>query len=449
MTRARLAIAGWVALFAAYLAARVVILLGGKVYTSYDSFSYAYRNDPRWDRGALVSFTGHAPRSWGVPLFFVMFGDDHSRAVGQWVISTIAWAMLALALSAYFRQPVRPFVAAAILLIGLLRPVSSWDFAILSESLSISLGVIALAAFLFWLRRNSIVWLVVMLVAGVWWTFTRSDMFPMVLPFAAAFAFLAWRRRREPDTRMQPIAGMLVLLIAAGWAYAITPATFQTFQRWSFAPQLGQERGMLMYRLRISVFPDPEVKSFFQHEFGMPACAGADRVAAEPEWAVDDFAAAVDKCPEMKAWADTNAHGMWKRYATKNPTLFARQVEQSTSDALSGAAYADTPQVLPGIVERAAFPRSHALVITLGLTALSLALALAAGAWRRQRRLVLIALAVAATALASAVLTVVVSSGEVWRFGIQEAIAFRIAIVMLLACAAEGLADRLSAKRSH
>ena len=56
-----------ITLFVGYAMGRAAIVLQGKVFTSFDTFSYAYRDDPAWDRGALVSFTGHAPRPWGSP----------------------------------------------------------------------------------------------------------------------------------------------------------------------------------------------------------------------------------------------------------------------------------------------------------------------------------------------------------------------------------------------
>jgi hypothetical protein len=427
-----------IALFAGYLIGRLAIVIQGKVFTSFDTFSYAYRDDPAWDRGALVSFTGHAPRPWGSPLFFVLFPDDQSRAVGQWAVGTIAWALLAWTLYCLLRQPLAQILAtAAILLIGLMRPVASWDFAILSESLSISLGVLTLAFFLWWLRNRAWWTLTAMVVVAVWWMYTRVDIFVLVLPLAAALLVLAWR---SPRVRRSALAGGVVLVVAAGFSYLVVgPTSLQTHKAWSFTPGLSHETGLAMYRLRISVFPDPEVKTFFSTELGMPPCDGADAIAAGPEWDVEGFTNAAMACPELRDWVQRHQQSMWGDYATKAPGRFIRQIGQLTSDSLTGAAYASTPAVIPAAAEKLAFPRKYTLPATLALLAVAFALALISGARRDHLALLLTAAVITATSLASAVLTVVVSSGEVWRFGIQETIALRIAIAILLAIALDAV----------
>lgn len=418
----------WASLFGAFLLGRIAILVQGVVYTSFDSLSY--RGDP----GALVSFTGHAPRPWGVPLFFAVFPDDQARAIAQWLLGTLAWAFLAWATVLLLHRPIARILAVAgILFIGLLRPVASWDFAILSESLTITLGVLTLALFLWWMRTRPLWVLIAMTAVAVWWTFTRVDMFIMLVPLGVAL--LLYRTRA-------PLIAALVLALAAGWSYFVVgPRSLETHQQWSFAPQLSHERGLLMYRLRINVFPDPEVKSVFERDLGMPRCPAAeDFVAANAEWAVDRFAVAVDSCAELRAWTIENERGVWTRYATAAPGLFARQVAQQTGSTLSGAAYADTPSVVTVPVEKMAFPKRYALPLNIAALLAAVALALFTGGYRRQ--LFWTGIALAATALASATATVIVSSGEVWRFGIQEAIAIRVAIVLLIAVAVDTYSTR-------
>jgi hypothetical protein len=335
------------ALFFLYLVGRIAIVMQGKVFTSFDTFSYAYRNDPQWDRGALVSFIGDAPRPWGVPLFFALFPDDQSRAIGQWVVGTVAWALLAWTLYSLLRHPLAKVLSVgAILLLGLLRPVASWDFAILSESLSISLGVLTLALFLWWLRHRAWWTLAAMVLVAIWWMFTRVDIFVLVLPLAAVLAVLAWRNRDSPQARNAALAGGAVLAVAAAFSYLVVgPSSMKAHERWSFTPELNQETGLTMYRLRLSVFPDPEVKSFFEAELGMPKCDAADRVAAGPEWDIEAFSRAVAACPSLREWVEQHRQGLWTDYATGAPGPFVRQIAQLTSDALTGAAYAHVKRV--------------------------------------------------------------------------------------------------------
>ena len=72
----------WV-LLGLYLAARLVVVFRSTVFTSYDSFSYAYRTDPSLNRGPLVSFFGDAPRLWGVPLFYAVLPSDAPARTGS------------------------------------------------------------------------------------------------------------------------------------------------------------------------------------------------------------------------------------------------------------------------------------------------------------------------------------------------------------------------------
>ncbi len=436
-----------IVLFGLFVAGRVAIVLQGKVFTSFDSFSYAYRGDPAWDRGALVSFVGHAPRPWGVPLFYVLFPDDPSRAVGQCAVGTLAWALLAWAVGAFMRQRIaRPAAIAAILLLGLTRTVSSWDFTILSESLSISLGVATLALLLWWLRTRAWWALDATIAVAVWWMFTRPEIFVMAAPIGVVLLWSAWRRRQA-----WPVVAALVLAFAAGWSYFVVgPNSVQTQVRWSFDPSLSHERGLLMYRLRISVFGEPETRAAFERELGMPRCEAAERVVRTvPGWAIEDFARAVDSCPELRVWTDTHLDDLWSRYATTMPGPFIAHIGRLTAESLSGAAYAETPALIPVPIEKILFSKRWVMPLTLGGLAVSMMVAFAAGARRRHPQLLITGIALAATALVSAALTVAVSAGEVWRFGLQETIAIRIAIIILLAAAWDSwLTSRVTSRRS-
>src|SRR5512144_946477 len=118
VSRARTLQFGVMALFGAFLAARIVILFNSVLFTSFDSASYAARPGAP---ASLVSFLGHAPRLWGVPLFYALFSTDTGRAYGQWAVGTIAWAGLAAVVFSLLRHPLARFAGAAVvLLIGLL-----------------------------------------------------------------------------------------------------------------------------------------------------------------------------------------------------------------------------------------------------------------------------------------------------------------------------------------
>ncbi|GAB7039786.1 MULTISPECIES: hypothetical protein [Catenuloplanes] len=207
-------------LVAAFVAARIAVGAGGRVFTSYDTYTYALRNDPAVDRGPVVSILGHSPRLPGLPVFYALLPDDVWRVWAQWTIGTVAWALLAVALWATLSSLAARVVAAlGVMSLGLVPAMTNWDFAILSEALSISLGVLTLACFLLWRRTGSIVFLTGTAAAGAWWAFVRPETRLPVGVLALAVFWVAWRASRTPATSASgtsPMAGSSSVGASAG-----------------------------------------------------------------------------------------------------------------------------------------------------------------------------------------------------------------------------------------
>ena len=110
-------LAVYATIFVIYLIVRVIIVAGGEVFQSWDSAVYAYRDDPARNRGPLVSFIGHAPRPWGLPLFFAMFPTDEARAIGQSVLGVFAWTVLAWELTKHLKTRPAQYAAFASVLL--------------------------------------------------------------------------------------------------------------------------------------------------------------------------------------------------------------------------------------------------------------------------------------------------------------------------------------------
>jgi hypothetical protein len=94
-------------------------------------------------------------------------------------------------------------------------------------------------------------------------------------------------------------------------------------------------------------------------------------------------------------------------------------------------------------VEQTFFPsRENVLgLLAVALTA-GVVAAVGAGAWRRRAVLFWSGAAVAAAGVLSAVVGLTLSAGEYSRFGIQEAIGMRLAVVMIAAAALDAVVER-------
>ncbi|SCL28101.1 hypothetical protein GA0070624_3627 [Micromonospora rhizosphaerae] len=423
-----------VVLLAVYLAARVRILTGYTLFTSVDTGSYSARPDLPIE---TLSFTGHAPRPWGVPLLYALVGTDPARVALQWTISTLAWSLLTGACWARLRSlPARILAATALLCLALSRSIYPWDHALLSESLSISLGIAALALLTIWVTTRSRLALGALVLVAFWWTFTRQDVLPYVLLLVVVLVGHALLRRY----RWSALLATAVLLGAVGWQAAIVPVVDQSYRSWGTGLSLSE--ATFVYRLRFQVMNDPQVKAAYQDEFGMPRCAQAERVAAGRYWAMGPFIKAYRDCPALMDWAARERGSVGYRYARAHPKEYTEQVLKVLPVSLAGTEgrYAAPVPGLPAFPEQVFFPdRDRVLPQASVVFLVALAVGLLARAFRRARWLAAAGALVALASTASAVAGMMYSAGEYTRFGIQEAVLLRVGLIILAAAAVEAV----------
>jgi hypothetical protein len=252
----------------------------------------------------------------------------------------------------------------------------------------------------------------------------------------------AWRR---PALRRQALVAAGALVLATIWCTAITPVVDRTYAGWSATPEVRHEEGLMLFRLRLHVLPDAEVKAIFQREFGMPACPGMEEIAARPAWETAKFAAAYEQCPEFKAWGERNAADVWQRYARAEPGVFARQTREVVRLSVAGSDYAKTERVVPMPVEKLVFPPRSLVLKALG-AALLVAAAAVVFLTRRRPDLALVVSVVAVGSGVSLLAGIWFGAGEYWRFGIQEAVGLRLAVLVAVVAAADAL---LAGRRGH
>ena len=119
-------------------------------------------------------------------LLKILRGDFYTTAVFQTVFSIFAWGLLALAVAGLFPLILRPVAFGLILLVSLTRHVAGWDVVILTESLSLSLMALFLAAWFWLLGGWSWYKALALSLTAFLWVFTRDTNAWVLLMIAAA-----------------------------------------------------------------------------------------------------------------------------------------------------------------------------------------------------------------------------------------------------------------------
>jgi hypothetical protein len=170
------------------------------------------------------------PRPPSVPLLYKLLPDSNSwRALGQLVVSIGSWLTLAGVVAWCVRTPALRWVSAGlVLLLSLSVWVTQWDPLILSESLSLSLGALTLAAWLALARAPGGWTVAAVLAASLAWVFARDTNAYLVL-MAVPLA-LGWALLRRPRGLAAVLAAGLVAIFAMDLVSQAGPHA--SFARW-------------------------------------------------------------------------------------------------------------------------------------------------------------------------------------------------------------------------
>jgi hypothetical protein len=433
---------GWLipaVLIGVYVIARIIIAVRSRPFVWPDTSSYAPTTPVE-----VFSLLGHAPRPWGVPLLFTILPSNETRAVADWFVGTVAWAFLAAGLWITLRSRAGEIVGVVgVLALALTPQVVQWDFAIGSESLSVSLGVLSLGLVMIWAKTRSRPAFIGLIAAAFWWIFTRQDLLPMVALLVATLIWYAWRRQ---PVRKAAIAGVVVLALGVGWIVAIQPNIEKGYAEWGGSHYTLSDATFL-YRLRLVILPDPTMRNSYFTDFHMPHCAPAEQIARGQGWQSGRFQSSVRQCPQLVAWMNENATSVAYKYALKHPKHFAGVTLKLAPQMLAGPADGQyvkrVRKVMPGAAAAVAWPENS---LVLPIAAAATLLVIIVGAvfrlFRRRPGLYTAGFALVAVSLASTVAGLMYTAGEYARFGIQEAIGLRIGLVILVAATVDALIAR-------
>jgi hypothetical protein len=395
----------------------VIAVVGQHPFVYTDSIDYE-----------TLDFTGGARRPWVTPLLYWVTDDQSLRIVLQAAIGIVCWTVLGLRASSFAQARVaRWTILLAVLGLSLTTTVTSWDTAMLSESLALSLTALLLAALLRFAQDPSHRSAAFVLAAWLLWIFTRQNhlvLGGLVTVAVAAVLLVRWRRERTLHAPSLVLVGGLAALSALA---VVSYAQNTEIVHYNLAQIIGNR-----------VFPDPETSAWFTDE-GMPVPRDHPLgLAVTPQALLEDRA--------FEDWIEEDGVGVYARYLLQHPWYSVTgPFESFFSDRppfgdlarvdevmlASPDSYGVGRQVLPGPVEDALFEPGQAglvvfaLVVTIVLTALR---------WRRVgpdgRWLVpLVALGLQWPALTAVWHA---STAELGRLALPSALVVRVALVVQL-----------------
>jgi hypothetical protein len=401
----------------------VVAVLHGLAVVGQHAFVYTDSIDYE-----TLDFTGSARRPWVTPLLYWVTDDQALRIVLQAAISVVCWSLLALQASALARTRVaRWAILLAVLGLSLTTTVTSWDTAMLSESLALSLTALLLTALLRFTQDPSHRSAALALAAWLLWLFTRQNhlvLGGLVTVAVAVVLAMRWRRTRVVHApSLLLLGGMAVLSAVAVVSYAQNTEIVH----YNLAQIIGNR-----------VFPDEDRSAWFTDE-GMPVPrAHPLGLAVTPQALLEDGT--------FRDWVEEDGVGVYARYLLQHPWYsvtgpldsllsdrppFGDRERADEVMLASPDSYGVGREVLPGPVEDLLFEPGQAGVVVFGLV---VAITLTALRWRRVGPDARWLVPLVALGLQWPALTAVwhASTAELGRLALPSALVVRLALFLQL-----------------
>ncbi len=430
------------------------------VYVALSSASNprVYDNFPDSHTYLPLSFLGHAERLWTIPLLYFFGGTSGGRVALQIVIGVACWITLAVQVGRVLQGRIIRLVAQAVtLLMSLSAPVLQWNRIVLSESLSISLTVLLLAASLALARRMEIRALSVFLVVAVLWTFTRQVQAFVVVALAIPFVLLAWKR---PKVRRIALIGGLGIVVIGVWGTVTALQTSSVSPEGIAAtnPSEVQLAGIIQFR---AISNRGEIA--YLHNHGLPYTSAlkfpppfttVGQLVNVTQFADPYAEYRLADDPEFRRWADQKGQSVYLKYlithpweAISQPVIHAPQLMTMNPDYIATPALPSWASTLvygnlsslakPNTPSGA--PRSSDPIYAVLLISVAAILVVLAAVRHRLTRVIWVAV--------SAMVFVVLWALAIWSFAatelprelIEPAVLFHVSAVVLIAAALDSL----------
>jgi hypothetical protein len=374
-------------------------------------------------------------KSATVPLAYRLAGDTVASAlVLQLVLACVAWSVLALVVTRVIRTGwLKPVAVGLVLAFGLSREITQWDRIALSESITLSLLALLVAALILYVERPGWLRLASLLAVGLLWAFARDpDGYDLLFAVPLlAITGVARRGRRVPD--IAAAAGLLAIFL-------LSCASTSASLRWEnpFYNVLGRR-----------ILPDPVAVSYFAAQ-GMPVSPALRRQTGTAAFPANG-AYYREPLRPVRRWVLAHGQRVYETFLLTHPKEGLLDPGAQLGDLLSENGvirlYAMRAwEPLDGALSAWLFPRGGAfgllLVGTLGLGAAAMVLV----GWRRR---LLVPAALAATAIPFAILIYHGDAGEVARHELIPDAEVRLGLWLLLLLSIDVIAVGVVAVRKR
>jgi len=405
-----------VAIVVAFVVLRLVATLGSPVAVFNDSPSY-------------FDF-----RIWGgvrfpvVTAAYSLVGDHRAIVDVQAVVGAISWSVAAVLAGSVLPQRIaRSGFQVAVLALGLTPPVTRFDNALLSESISISITVVLVAAVLRFACYPTTRMAVTLFALAVLWGFTRQS--NAIVLVAAGLVMAALGGSRADRHIAWRLAVGLIAVAVVGVLLASSTSQVQEYNS-----------AQILVRRVLS--DDARERWFLDR--GMPS--NGDRLLVPPYAnRFGDPAVELQEDPTFGPWLRDDFPRRYLQYVLTHP-VFTITTPFGDDGALTPLAvgtaqYGRARAVLPGVAGSVFWPSTTWERRLAGIAALAILGAGAAAAVRSRprRRALAGAGGVVLVALANLVLVTHAAGWEYERLLVPTGVAVRVALVWLLAALVGGV----------
>ena len=371
-------------------------------------------------------------RLWGgvrfpvVPAVYAIVGDHRAVVTLQAIFGALSWSVaVVIAGALVMPRGIRYGFQVAVLLLGLTLPMTRFDNALLSESISISVSVLLAALFLRLVCRPSTRLAVVVFVVAAVWALIRQNNAQLLLVAAVAVLVLGLRgaHRRMAAT----LAGGFVLLALFGVLLATSNNQIEQYN----TAQLLDRR----------IVHDPGRNAWFRAH-GMPNAEAAlqRRQELTPDDPIDN-PITLQQDSIFGAWLLDDGPSTYFRFLLTHPGYVVSTPftdDDAYQSYLRGiTAYGSSRRVVPKFVDTVFWPQENdertfvQLYVAIGLVAVIVRAVLD----RRARRPALAGFAVLVVSLTNIVFVTHLAGGEYARLMLTAAVIGRVAILWLFATA--------------